>query len=227
MTARDDDRISYLADDEPGALSGAQRAELDELRDVLRAPATWIEPSPRLGDDVVAAVAREAGTAPARARAPRHGLGTRLREAGRLLAGHRLALAGSVLAAAAIAVVLGVTLGGGSGGPQPEQFAMVVLGTPLAPHARGSASLTKTASGWRIQLAATGLPHIQNGSYYEAWLKNRAGILVPVGTFNDARRVTLWSGVPVTAFRSLTVTRQRADGNPKSSGRRVLTGTIR
>jgi hypothetical protein len=48
-----------------------------------------------------------------------------------------------------------------------------------------------------------------------------------VGTFNDARNVTLWSGVPVTKFRSLTVTQQVANGNPKSSGRRVLTGTIR
>jgi hypothetical protein len=227
VTARDDDRISYLAGDEPGALSSAERAELDELRDVLGAPATWIEAPPRLGDDVVGAIAREAGTAPAPAAAPRRGLGTRLRQLGRLLAGHRLALAGSVLAAAAIAVVLGVTLGDGSAGPQPEQFAMIVLGTPLAPHARGSATLTKTASGWRIQLAAGGLPHLQNGAYYQAWLKNRAGILVPVGTFNDARRVTLWSGVPVTAFRTLTVTRQRADGNPASSGRRVLTGTIR
>jgi hypothetical protein len=91
----------------------------------------------------------------------------------------------------------------------------------------GSATLTKTLSGWRIQLSATGLPRRDGKNFYEAWLKNAAGVLVPVGTFNDARKVTLWSGVPVTKFRSLTVTQQAANGDPKSSGRKVLTGTIR
>jgi hypothetical protein len=57
--------------------------------------------------------------------------------------------------------------------------------------------------------------------------KNAAGILVPVGTFNDALSVTLWPGLPVTQYRKLTVTQLRADGHPASSGRRVLTGTIR
>ena len=103
---------------------------------------------------------------------------------------------------------------------------MVVRGTPLAPDVHGNAKLTKTSSGWRIELRATGLPNLQNGRYYQAWLKNAAGILVPVGTFNDARNVTLWSGVPVTKFRTLTVTQQEANGNPASSARRVLIGTI-
>ena len=94
------------------------------------------------------------------------------------------------------------------------------------PGAHGSATLTKMSSGWQIELSATGLPHLSNGRYYQAWLKNSAGILVPVGTFNDADKVTLWSGAPVTQFRTLSVTRQQANGNPASSGRRVLTGTI-
>ena len=71
------------------------------------------------------------------------------------------------------------------------------------------------------------MPRLANGRYYEAWLKNAAGVLVPVGTFNDARQVTLWAGVPPPEFPSLTVTRQRANGGPASSGERVLTGTIR
>ena len=32
---------------------------------------------------------------------------------------------------------------------------------------------------------ATGLPRRDNGAYYEAWLKNAAGVLVPIGTFNQ------------------------------------------
>jgi Anti-sigma-K factor rskA len=104
---------------------------------------------------------------------------------------------------------------------------MVVSGTALTPGAHSSATLTKTRSGWRIELSATGLLRLANGRFYEAWLKNAAGVLVPVGTFNEARHVTLWAGVAPTKFPNLTVTRQQADGNPVSSGERVLTGTLR
>jgi hypothetical protein len=86
--------------------------------------------------------------------------------------------------------------------------------------------LTKTTSGWRIELNATGLPRLDNGRYYQAWLRNAARILVPVGTFNDANSITLWSGVPVTTYRVLTVTRRQASDNTASSGKRVLIGTI-
>jgi hypothetical protein len=130
-----------------------------------------------------------------------------------------------------VALVAGVTVltrsGGGSPSPAPLQFAMVVNGTSLAPGVHGSATLTKMSSGWQVELSASGLPHLTNGRYYQAWLKNSAGVLVPIGTFNDAAKVTLWSGVPVTQFRTLTVTRQQANGNPASSGQRVLIGTIK
>jgi len=130
-----------------------------------------------------------------------------------------------------VAVVAGITAlsnsGGGSPSPATLQFAMVVNGTSLAPGAHGSATLTKMSSGWQVELSATGLQHLTNGRYYQAWLKNSAGVLVPIGTFNDAVKVTLWSGVPVTQFRTLSVTRQEANGNPASSGERVLIGTIK
>ena len=135
------------------------------------------------------------------------------------------------LIAALVVVVAGVAAlsrsGGGNAPPAPLKFAMVVNGTSLAPGAHGSATLTKMSSGWQVQLSATGLPHLTNGRYYQAWLKNAAGVLVPIGTFNDALKVTLWSGVPVTQFRTLTVTRQEANGNPASSGQRVLIGMIK
>jgi hypothetical protein len=38
--------------------------------------------------------------------------------------------------------------------------------------------------------------------------------------------VTLWAGVSPVDFSSLTVTRERADGDQASSGDRVLVGTI-
>jgi Anti-sigma-K factor rskA len=232
VTASDDDRIAYLAGEAGESLPADDRAALDALRAELSAAVTWEEPPADLEDRVVAAVAQQAGethpgthqsrSRPSPARAPvRH----RLRSAGGGLSARRRALALSVLSAAAIAGVFAVT--GLSDNAPEQQFAMVVLGTSLAPRAHGAATLTKTTSGWRIQLSATGLPHRQGATFYEAWLKNAAGTLVPVGTFNDARQVTLWSGVPVTKFRNLTVTLQPANGNPVSSGRRVMIGTIR
>ena len=232
MSANDNDRISYLSGEPVDALTPLERAELDELRTLLEAPATWEEPDAGLEDRVVAAIAGEATRArrpegappvapapptPAVAPAPRARPWSRLR-----LRRPALAFGGLATAAAAIAVALVIALN--AGGPTPLRFAMVVNGTSLAPGAHGSATLTKTESGWRIQLSATGLPHLQNGRYYQAWLKNAAGILVPVGTFNDALNVTLWSGAPVTQFRTFSVTEQLANGNPVSSGRRVLVG---
>jgi hypothetical protein len=232
VTARDDDRIGYLAGEAAESLSADDRAALDALRAELSAAPIWEEPPAELEDRVVAAVAREAEERRRNARQSqlrpvpaRASVSHRLRSAAGRQSGRRPVLALSVLTAAVVAGVLVVT--GLSDNAPPQQFAMVVLGTSLAPRAHGSATLTKTTSGWRIQLSATGLPHRQGATFYEAWLKNPAGTLVPVGTFNDARQVTLWSGVPVTKFRNLTVTLQPANGNPASSGRRVLTGTIR
>ena len=37
-------------------------------------------------------------------------------------------------------------------------------------------------------------PASTNGRFYEAWLRDAAGVLVPVGTFNEGRKVTLWAG---------------------------------
>ena len=231
MSTPDDDRISYLSGEPVDALTPQERAELDELRTLLESPATWEEPDPGLEDRVVSAIAAEAQratvaeTTPETETTPKTAAPAKPKA--RLWSRWRprrpaLALGGLATAAAAIAVALVIALGGSS--TQPLQFAMVVTGTQLAPDAHGSATLTKMESGWKIDLSATGLPHLANGRYYQAWLKNPAGILVPVGTFNDAEHVTLWSGAPVTQFRAFSVTEQLANGNPVSSGRRVLVG---
>ena len=136
----------------------------------------------------------------------------------------------ALLAAAAavlLAVGIVVTVNVGGSQTQPRQFAAALTATPLAPGAKGNATLTKTAGGWRIELNATGLPRRDNGLYYEAWLKNAAGVLVPIGTFNQPENVTLWSGVAPDAFPTLTITRQRVGGGEESSGLVVLVGSTK
>ena len=131
-----------------------------------------------------------------------------------------------VAATTAAAVVIVVALGAFGSSSGAGRFRAALGPTPSAPGASGEAILVKTSSGWRIELDARGLPRLDGGRFYEAWLRNAAGILVPVGTFNDGRNVTLWAGVPPTEFQAFTVTRERAAGDQASSGERVLIGTV-
>lgn len=136
--------------------------------------------------------------------------------------GSILARAGGLLAA--VAIVLALVLVLTNARTQPVRFRAALAGTALSPGASGEATLTKTTGGWRVDLRVTGLPRLANGRFYEAWLKNPRGVLVPIGTFNQPTNITLWAGVPPTEFPTLTVTRQVANGNPASSGERVLVG---
>lgn len=134
----------------------------------------------------------------------------------------RAALIGTFATAA---VVVAVGAGVLSSGRSAERLHVALEPTEIAPGAGGDATLTKTASGWRIRLHAHGLPRLDGGRFYEAWLKNRLGALVPIGTFNEGTNVTLWAGVSPKEFTILTVTRERADGNQASSGEKVLGGS--
>jgi hypothetical protein len=135
----------------------------------------------------------------------------------------RLVLIGAP-ATAVLAIAIGLVVL--SSGTSRERFHAALAPTELVPGARGQATLTKTSSGWRIEFGATGLSRLDGGRFYEAWLRNPAGVLVPIGTFNEGRKVTLWAGVSPKNYTTLTVTRERADGNQASSGEKVLVGTI-
>ena len=125
------------------------------------------------------------------------------------------------LRSVAVAIGLGV-----SSDNSTTSFRAALAPTDLAPGASGGAMLEKTSSGWRIELDATGLPRLDSGRFYAAWLKNDAGTLVPIGTFNEGQDVTLWAGVSPVDFPTLTVTREEADGDQASSGEKVLVGTV-
>ncbi len=133
-----------------------------------------------------------------------------------------------VLVGAAATAVLAVAVGVAvfRSGTSGERFHAALAATHSLPGATGAATLSKTSSGWRVELDATGLPRLAGGGFYEAWLRNSAGVLVPIGTFNEGRKVTLWAGVSPKSFTTLTVTRERADGEQASSGDKVLVGRV-
>ena len=190
-----------MSDDD---LTPAERAEIERVDGVLADRAVWAEPPLDLQERVVAAIAEEAG-------------------AGRRLRRIRYSL---MAVAAAVVLAVGVTVGlqATRDEPHPVQFAASLTGSRLAPDAAANVTLTKTDSGWKVELRATGLPRRTGGEFYEAWLKSDAGLLVPIGTFNEGTEVTLWSGVRPSTFPTLTVTKEVADGNQASSGQVVLTG---
>lgn len=194
----DDDRIAYLAGDAGAPVGPDERAALDDLRSLLADPAVWDDPDPALEDRVVAAVAAEAGPRPA---------GRRRRRVPWL----------PVLAAAAVAVVLGVVVLAGRSGGQAYRVALAGPGTT------GTATLTRTPSGWRVELRAPALPRRDQGRYYEAYMVDGAGDRVSLGTFNDGRHVTLWAGVGPRSHPGFVVTAATAGGPP---GPVVLTGRI-
>ena len=82
------------------------------------------------------------------------------------------------------------------------------------PEPTGEATLTKTSSGWRIELDATGLPRLEGGRFYQAWLRNAAGVLVPIGTFNEGEDVTLVGGGVAEGLHD-------ADRHPRGGRRRA------
>jgi hypothetical protein len=220
----DDELVAYLAREPTPPVDPAQRAELDKLRGILSDESVWVEPHPDLQERIVGAIATarpsfsdsgeiQEPTTPA----DRRENVVELRP--------RRTLYWILGAAAAVLLVVGVSIGLMSRGGDPIEFQAALEGTELAPEASGEVSLTRTESGWKIHLQAAGLPRLDNGAYYEGWLKNEDGVLVPIGTFNQPDDVVLWAGVAPSSYPTLSVTRQRANGNPASTGQVVLVGT--
>ena len=185
--------------------------DLELLDDLLAHPSTWVEPAPDLEDLVVWAVA-EAAPAPSRPSAITRSW-------------RRTASVLAVAATIAIAVVVGAVVLRDS--PSSADYAGRLQATGLAPGARASTHITRTDAGFRVVLDARGLQPLDRGEFYEVWLKNAAGTLVPIGTFSSSDdRVTLWSGVSPEDFPTVTITIESNDNNQASSGQRVLVGDV-
>ncbi len=200
-----EEREALIAGDRE--LTPDESAELSMFADLLANPSMWAEPGGELEDEVVDAVE----DAPSHTR--RHPW-------------RRLALT-AVAAAALIAVILIVSVGIVGRTSSPD-YRADLSGTPLAQNASASVVVRHNSAGFHITLNAHGLPALPTGEYYQAWLKNAANVLVPIGTFSSSdARITLWSGVSPKDYPTMTVTIEKADNDQTSSGRRVLTGTAR
>ncbi len=227
--SNDDDRIAYLSGEDEVDVDDSTRADLDELRSLLADDALWAVPPAGLEDSIVAAIAREAQEHPAStATAPTPPPPPPAGGSVTSLASHRARRIRTYVTAAAAVVILAV------GGvfvatrdrSSNDGTAVALEAGPLAPGASGTAHIKRFPSGWRILLDATGLPRLDDGQFYEAWLKDAEGVLVPIGTFNEGVDVVLWAGVSPKQYSTLTVTKEQDDGKQESSKQVVLTGAI-
>jgi hypothetical protein len=185
--------------------------ELSLLAELLGDPSTWAEPTSGLEDSVLQAVLEApavTGTAaaPSARRRPRF-------------------MSSLLAAAAAIAIVVGA-VAVIRREPSPT-FKSRLTATALAPAAHANAEVYRNAAGFHVTLEAGGLAKLPAGEYYQAWLKNASNVLVPIGSFSSSDgKITLWSGVSPREFNAMSVTIERTDGDPGSSGRRVLAGPV-
>jgi Anti-sigma-K factor rskA len=210
-----EEREALIAGDR--ALAPDEAADVELLAGLLGDPSTWAEPPAGLEDDVVRAVAGAsvAGAVPAA------GANVARQQSAR----RRRIWLPAVSAAAVTAIVVGGVFAVEA--VPAVDFTARLSATAAAPTASASANFTKNQAGFRVKLDAHGLPTLPAGEYYQAWLKNAPGILVPIGTFSSSDgRITLWSGVSPKSFPFISVTIEAADGNQASSGRRVLTGEV-
>jgi hypothetical protein len=228
-----------MTDEEPNGRiedPGDERAVaalLETLAPALRDEAVWVEPPAGLADSIIAAIAAERTSGPA---APRTEVATAVPDAAanvrpitsaRSRRSRATWLVGAAAAAAVVALAVGIIVSRGDGEPEQEQFA--IDGTELAPDAGATAEVNERGAGVAIALDITGLEPAPDGFYYQGWVRNEEGETVTIGTFHmrsGDSTVTLWSGVPVEEYPTLTITLQEEGAGPESSGEVVLRGSI-
>jgi hypothetical protein len=211
-------RSGLIVDALDRALEPKEADELTLLTDVLGDVSTWAQAPAELEDAVVRAVA----AADPRAKKSR----SLSAEVARQTKSRRRVVV-PALAAAVVALTVVATVWLVRGGANADYQARLEA-TRSGSVASASAAVTRTDTGFRFIVDTHDLPKLRRGEYYQAWLKNQAGTLVPIGTFSSSDgRVTLWSGVSPADYSTMSVTVETTDNDQNSSGRRVLIGEVR
>ena len=203
-----EDRESMILDGYEGPLGPDEVSDAELLASILADSSSWAEPRDDLEDDIVRAVEHDV---PEHSRAPWFS--------------RRLFMVSTAAAAIVLLLAAVVVMRNDS---SSKDFNATLRATELAPTAHGDGEITHNNAGFRIEMYAHDLPMLHAGEYYQAWLKNAAGVGVPIGTFSSSDdHVTLWSGVSPEVFPTMTVTIEATDNNPSSSGRVVLVGRVK
>jgi len=133
-----------------------------------------------------------------------------------------------VAAALLVVAILGIgafqAITGGSSAGLP------LTATALAPGASGEVRGERAGENIRIELAVRDLPELREDEYYEMWYAREDGERISCGAFRAGPEgwttVNFTTPVNARAYPEIEVTREADDGNPESSGEKVLTGEL-
>jgi anti-sigma-K factor RskA len=133
-----------------------------------------------------------------------------------------------VAAALLIVAILGLgvlrTVSDSSGG-------LALTATGAAPQAGGELRGEQVGENFRVELEAWGLPKPTGGEYYEMWYAREGGGRISCGTFSPhpEGRTTVSMSAPAiaVAYPKVEITLEPDDGDPSSSGKVVLKGSLR
>ena len=82
----------------------------------------------------------------------------------------------------------------------------------------------------KVELDAWGLPDPGKGGYYEMWYAKKGGGRISCGTFTAApdgsASVSMSAPVSAVGYPEIEITQEPDDGNPGSSGKVVLKGSL-
>jgi len=103
--------------------------------------------------------------------------------------------------------------------------------TALAPEAGGEVRVEKVGENFRVDLEVWGMPALKEEEYYEMWYYADDGGRISCGTFRvgPEGRAKVNLSAPTTAgdYPEIEVTREPDDGDPGSSGKGILEGSLR
>ena len=109
--------------------------------------------------------------------------------------------------------------------------ALALTATGAASQAGGELRGEQIGDNLKVELDAWGLPRPENGGYYEMWYAEADGGRVSCGTFtvqqDGSATVSMSAPVSSVAYPEVEVTREPNDGDPGSSGKVVLRGSLR
>ncbi|MBA2534138.1 MAG: anti-sigma factor [Rubrobacter sp.] len=184
------------------------REDLDDVRHAHATLRTAVDgPPPELKDWVLARARNE----------PRHSPA----------AGWKLWLPASA-AVLLVAAVLGFAVLRTISGPSEG---LALAATSAAPQAGGELRGEQVGDNLKVELEAWGLPEPRGGEYYEMWYAREDGGRISCGTFHAQPKghttVNMSAPASAVAYPEVEITLEPDDGDPGSSGRVVLKGSLR